>query len=118
MTQASGQRGRDAEHLAASMLAGRGLVILERNWRCRHGELDLIARDGATVVFVEVRLRSRGEFGDAAASIGPLKRSRLLAAASTYLARFPTPPACRFDVVLLDGTTPPRLQWLQGAIEA
>jgi putative endonuclease len=63
--------GAAAETLAARFLAQRGLTIVERNWRRRCGELDLVARDGDTLVFVEVRLRRGNDFGGAAASITP-----------------------------------------------
>ena len=62
-------RGKDAEARAARYLEGRGLTIVERNYRSRYGEIDLIARDGATLVFVEVRARASNTFGGAAASI-------------------------------------------------
>jgi putative endonuclease len=91
----------------------RGLTIVERNWRRRCGEIDLIARDGATLVFVEVRLRRNHGYGGAAASITASKRARLTATASLYLARFAHAPACRFDAVLLDGLEATRIEWLQ-----
>jgi len=111
-------RGREAEALAASYLERNGLAIVERNWRCRHGELDLIARDGDVLVFVEVRLRRRNDFGGAAASIDAAKQAKLVAAAGLYLGRFRTPPACRFDAVLLDALAPARVQWMRSVIEA
>ena len=77
-------------------------TIVERNFRCRRGEIDLIARDGETLVFVEVRLRTRRDFGGAAASITAAKRARIAAAALFYLGRLPRTPPCRFDAVLLD----------------
>jgi hypothetical protein len=66
MALARGEAGRRAEVLAADFLAGRGLVIVARNFRCRRGVIDVIARDGETLVFVEVRLRSRQDYGGAA----------------------------------------------------
>ena len=110
--------GRAAEALAESHLRARGLAILERNVQSRHGELDLVACDGATVVFVEVRLRRPGAFGDAADSITAAKRARLIAAAREYLAARTGTPACRFDVVLLDGLDPSRVVWLRDAFDA
>src|SRR5512141_2069475 len=105
--------GAAAEALAARFLAQRGLTIVERNWRRRCGELDLVARDGDTLVFVEVRLRTRRDFGGAAASITAAKRARMAAAAGLYLARLPRTPPCRFDAVLLDALDPERIEWLQ-----
>jgi putative endonuclease len=99
--------------LAADFLIGRGLVLLERNFRCRRGEIDLIARDGETLVFVEVRLRTRRDFGGAAASITAAKRARLAAAALFYLGRLPRTPPCRFDAVLLDAIDAERIEWLR-----
>lgn len=113
-----GDDGRAAEALAALHLGARGLAIVERNVRSRHGEIDLVARDGATLVFVEVRLRRPGRHGGAADTITAAKRARLVAAAREYLARMPRTPPCRFDVVLLDGLDPSRIEWLRDAIDA
>jgi len=107
--------GAAAEALAARHLAQHGLVILERNWRRRCGELDLVARDGDTLVFVEVRLRRSGDFGGAAASLTAAKRARIVAAAGLYLARLPRTPPCRFDAILLDALDPARIEWLRDA---
>ena len=106
--------GARAEEQAARFLAGRGLKILARNYRCRGGEIDLVCRDGATLVFVEVRLRTNRDFGGAAASITPAKQRRITLAANHYLAGKPL-PACRFDAVLLDGT---RIDWIRNAFDA
>jgi len=105
--------GEKAEALAAEFLAARGMTIVERNFRRRCGELDLIARDGDTLVFVEVRLRTRSDFGGAAASITARKRSRMTAAAGLYLARLARTPPCRFDAVLLDAIDSSRIEWLK-----
>lgn len=118
MTLARGEAGRRAEELAAAFLASRGLVIVARNFRCRRGEIDIIARDGDTLVFAEVRLRSREDYGGAAASITAAKRSRLTAAALFYLGRLGRNPPCRFDALLLDTLEGPRIEWLRDIIEA
>lgn len=110
--------GRRAEAIAASHLERHGLAIVARNFRCRLGELDLIARDGDTLVFIEVRLRSRGDYGGAAASITAAKRARMIKAAQLYLARMPSAPPCRFDAVLLSALDPPQVEWLRNVIEA
>ena len=110
--QASGCR---AEARAAAFLAERGLQVVARNYRTRMGEIDLIARDGAALVFVEVRLRSSGHFGGAAESVDERKQRRLVAAARHYLSRLPADPPCRFDVVTLDGA---RTTWLKAAFDA
>jgi len=107
------QEGARAEDLCADLLRAAGLRLVERNWRCRLGEIDLIAEDRGTVVFAEVRMRSRGGFGGAAESVTATKRARLIAAARLYLTRRPE-AICRFDVFLVDG--PPRhVQWIRNA---
>lgn len=110
------ERGRDAEALAATCLEQRGLRILERNWRCRFGEIDLIAQDGESLVFIEVRARSSREFGGAAESIDAGKRSRLIAAANQYLTRIGLDTPCRFDAVLIGTSSRP--QWVRNAFSA
>jgi putative endonuclease len=109
--QAQGGAGEEA---AARLLERNGLVIVARNYRTRFGEIDLIARDGEVLVFVEVRLRTTGQCGGAAASIGARKRSRVEAAARRFLAGLPREPACRFDVITLEGDAP---TWLRAAFE-
>jgi putative endonuclease len=106
-------RGAAAEALAADFLVARGLAIIARNYRCRSGEIDLIARDRDMLVFVEVRLRSSAAFGGAAASITATKRQRIASAAKHYFGKLGREPACRFDAVLLDGLDPQRIEWLR-----
>lgn len=110
-------RGRDAEARAERYLIGRGLTIVARNYGCRYGEIDLIARDGATLVFVEVRARRSNTFGGAAASITAAKRNKLRRAALHYLASLGRNPPCRFDAVLLSGTAD-AVEWIQDAFGA
>lgn len=105
--------GEAAESLAACFLAAQGLAIVGRNYRCRGGEIDIIARDGRTLVFVEVRLRRNRAFGGAAESITATKRRRLRLAAEHYLARLPAEPPCRFDALLLDELAIERIEWLR-----
>jgi putative endonuclease len=109
-------RGREAEDLAARHLERRGLRVIRRNFRVRGGEIDLICRDGKTLVFVEVRLRSRQDFGGAGESITAAKRRRIILAARHYLARQPNP--CRFDCVLLSGLEDGTLEWIRDAFSA
>lgn len=87
------------EELASQYIRQRGYRILERNCRSRMGEIDIIARDGETVVFVEVKTRSSDEYGSPADSITKAKQSRLIRSASYYLKRQRNCPECRFDVV-------------------
>ena len=107
-------RGAEAEAMAAAFLERKGLHILARNYRCRLGEIDLVARDGDTTVFVEVRQRASRAFGGAAASITSAKRARLVRAARHYLSRLNASPACRFDALLIEGD-PPRIDWIRNA---
>lgn len=105
--------GQTAEARAEAFLKTQGLVTVARNWHCRFGELDLVMQDGETLVFVEVRLRSRSDYGGAAASVTPTKQKKLVAAARLYLAGLKREPACRFDVLAWDGDAAPR--WLKNA---
>ena len=106
--------GEDAERLAAAYLEAHGLRVIARNYRCRFGEIDLIAQDGRVVVFVEVRHRRSAAFGGAAASITATKRRKILRAARHYLAGRTPAPACRFDALLLQGATP-GVEWIRDA---
>ena len=116
------QRGAWAERLACGYLRQRGLTLLTRNFRARGGELDLVMREGDTLVFVEVRYRRGGAGPDAAESIDRRKRQRLLHAGARYLQQHAprdAPPPCRFDVVAVSGGREcPAIRWLQGAFEA
>jgi len=105
--------GARAEAIAAEYLKAHGLSIVARNVRSRFGEIDLIAREGDTLVFVEVRLRRSTRFGGASASITPAKRDRLVAAAETYLATLARVPPCRVDALLLDGLDAARIEWVR-----
>jgi putative endonuclease len=109
--------GAEAEALAAQFLAAQGLAIVARNVRTRYGEIDLVAQDGATLVFVEVRLRRNAAFGGAAESITRAKRARLVTAARQYLARVRGDPPCRFDAVLLDALDARRITWQRDVID-
>lgn len=112
--QATGAAGEAA---AARHLLAHGLKLLERNFRVKGGEIDLVCRDGPATVFVEVRCRatpSGAKFGGAVASITATKQQRLILAARHWLQRHGETP-CRFDCVLIDGD---RLEWLKDAFRA
>lgn len=109
------QRGQAAEQRAAAFLAANGLTEIERNYRVRGGEIDLVMRDGEHLVFVEVRYRSRGDFGGAAASVTSAKQARLALAAEHYLQRSGGLAPCRFDVVALQGDQDP--EWIRDAFQ-
>jgi putative endonuclease len=107
--------GREAEARAEAMLLAQGLTLVQRNYRCRGGEIDLIMRDGGTLVFVEVRYRRSERFGGAIASIDRRKQARLTAAAGYYLQRHPSPLPCRFDVVAIGAGD--RVDWIRNAFD-
>jgi len=111
--------GGVAEERAAQHLRAAGLRLLHRNYRCRMGELDLVAREGDTLVIVEVRLRSSSRFGGAAASITHAKRRRIVRATRHLLARYPSLQKwpVRFDAVLVGAPGGP-IEWLRGAFDA
>lgn len=112
--------GRRAEDRALAYLESQGLALIARNHRCRGGEIDLVMRHGAVLVLVEVRSRSRRDFGGAAASIGARKQRRFVVAARHLLRMRPelAQLRARFDVVAIDpGTTPgaSTLEWIRDA---
>lgn len=108
--QLHGQAGEDR---ALDFLSGHGLTLVERNFRCKVGEIDLVMRHRDCLVFVEVRRRESLEYGGAIASVTPAKQRRMVRAAQFYLLRYRQPPLCRFDVVAIDGNG---LRWLRNAI--
>ncbi len=113
------QIGRGAEERAAQHLRAAGLVLLHRNYLCRRGELDIVARDGATLVVAEVRLRASTQFGGAAASITRAKQRRIVFATRHLLARYPSLQRLpiRFDALLVSADDAP-IEWLRGAFDA
>ena len=119
--------GDAAEDRAAAYLLRAGLTLLARNYRTPGrggGEIDLVMRDkDGTLVFIEVRQRASQRHGGAAASISATKRQRIVFAARHYLARLPTWPPCRFDVVSIQGDSDhpnaeATLEWLRAAFDA
>ena len=105
--------GRLAEDRALVYLQQQGLVCVTRNYACRYGEIDLVMSDGPLLVFVEVRMRKNSNYGGAAASVDAAKQRRLRRTAEHYLMRYRTLPACRFDLVAIDGNT---LTWMRAVI--
>ncbi len=116
--------GAGAEESACCHLLDRGLRLIARNYRCRYGEIDLIMCDdsdnSSTIVFVEVRMRSRTDFGSGAQSVDSRKQGRLLRSAEHYLKRHATLLArCRFDVVSIHRAgNEHRINWIQNAFGA
>jgi putative endonuclease len=101
------QRGAAAERDAAELLIAAGYEIVERNFRCKAGELDIVARDGDVLVFVEVRSRSDDDHGHAVEMIGRAKQRRVVRVARHYLAiAAPGFERCRFDVVAITAGEP------------
>jgi putative endonuclease len=115
--------GDAAEDAALEFLEKAGMRLLQRNFKTPGrggGEVDLIMRalDG-TLVFVEVRKRRSSSHGGAAGSVSALKQRRIVFAARHYIARLPTLPPCRFDVVSLQGTAPDQqIDWIKAAFDA
>lgn len=107
--------GDSGEELALAHLQQHHLTLVERNFLCKGGEIDLVMRSGAMLVFVEVRKRALGRHGSAADSVTLSKKKRLIVAAQIYLQRYRHPPPCRFDVVAIDGAV---ITWLQNAIDS
>lgn len=102
MPNDSAEIGRAAERRAADWLSARGWRILARNFRTRRGEIDIVAQDGDAVVFVEVRSRSRRDYGGPAETVGWLKQRRLRAAAAVYASRLDPTVPLRFDVISVE----------------
>ncbi|WP_295798833.1 YraN family protein [uncultured Microbulbifer sp.] len=117
--------GTQMEVVAAQHLRAAGLKILECNFKSRFGEIDLIARDGETLVFVEVRFRRSNRFGGAGMSVDWRKQRKLHATASNYLQYRRLDCPCRFDVIAIEhaggapaghGETPPlNIEWIKNA---
>jgi putative endonuclease len=112
------QTGRQGEEIAASYLTAKGYTIIQRNWRCALGELDIVMEDGPILVFVEVRTRKGQRFGSAEESITPAKQSRLIELAQTYLQERGTPyPSWRIDVATVQlGPGGPQVNHIKNAI--
>jgi len=111
--------GKRSERQAEQFLRTHGLTMVKRNFRCKTGEIDLIMRDGATLVFVEVRHRSNRQFADGAESVDWHKQQKLIRTASHFLATHPryNDCSCRFDVIAAnaDDVEP---QWYQNAFDS
>jgi len=120
MTSDSHLFGKAAEVAAEGHLRRKGFQILDRNVRYANGELDIVARDGDTVVFVEVKARRSEEFGGASYAVTPKKERKLIQLAAQYLGQHHLQDsACRFDVVLLQGGQPSssKVEHIENAFE-
>lgn len=106
------------EQLAEQFLQQQGLQSLTNNFRCKLGEIDLIMRDGATLVFIEVKYRASNTFGGAMAAVSQRQQQKLLRTAQLYLQRSNYQGPCRFDVVAISGHDPYDFNWMKSAIQA
>ena len=109
--------GRMGEDLACRELERRGYAVLARRYRSRHGEIDIVARDGEAIVFVEVKARRGSAFGGGGAAVTRGKQLRIVQVATDFLARHRLHDApCRFDVVVIDvGSGRPRIEVYRSA---
>lgn len=115
MRTSNQRRGDAAEERALHYLEAQGLVLIQRSFLCKGGEIDLIMRHDQVLVFVEVRQRANQRFGGALASVTAAKQRRLVHAAQVYLQKLSKVPTCRFDLIAIDGD---QLQWLKNIISA
>ena len=108
------QTGSRYEETAAAFLTSKGYRVLERNFRCRQGEIDLILRDGPMLVFVEVKYRSSRTMGDPAEAVTPSKQRRIRSTAQYYLysCGYGEETRCRFDVICILGD---QISWIRDA---
>jgi putative endonuclease len=117
MTHARQKLGAEGESMACVELERLGYRIIERNYRIRSGEIDIVADDAGTVVFVEVKTKTSGDFGDPVEEVTPQKQ-RQIVSMGEYYATYCLPPntSCRFDVVAVDcSVTPPAITVYQDA---
>lgn len=112
------QTGRQGEDIAATYLSEKGCRIVPRNWICATGELDIIAQNGDTLTFVEVRTRRGDRFGTAEESITSVKQARLIELAQTYLQKVPQPhPPWQIDVIAVQlGQELPQINHIENAV--
>lgn len=108
--------GQLAENWACDYLQAQGFKLLARNYRLRGGEIDLIGQDGEYLVFIEVRYRSREDFGGALYSIDLRKQQKIIRTAQHYLLLHPYDLACRFDVIAINAQQ--QITWLKNAFDA
>jgi putative endonuclease len=112
--------GAAAEHAAELWLQAQGLTTVARNWRCKSGEIDRIMWHRDTLVFVEVRCRSRSDFGGAGGSVTIAKQRRIARAAQVFLLQHPSLQRhpCRFDVLLGNAAETDAWNWIRNAFTA
>ncbi len=106
-------RGENSERIASLFLMDQGLKLIDKNFQCKYGELDLVMREGDTIVIVEVRFRKSNKFGGAAESVTPKKQSRIIASTEYYLLVNKLKNPIRFDVIAMSGDTD--INWIKNA---
>ena len=116
--------GKSAETQALHFLESRGLKLIENNYRCKCGEIDIVMRDADMVVFVEVRFRRNNRYGSGAETVGRKKQQKIIASASYYLQRNKklARQPCRFDVISMSpgniGSSGNNIDWIANAFTA
>lgn len=117
-TKPSKDRGDEAESIALEFLERQGMRLIERNYHCRQGEIDLIMEHRGALIFVEVRFRTGSTFGSALESIDARKKSRIIQCASHYLSTLKASRTARFDVVALSpGNRQLDIDWIPDAFQ-
>lgn len=113
------KKGQAAEEAALLFLEKKGLQCVQRNYRTRFGEIDLVMTENNTLVFVEVRFRSHTRFGSVLETVDIRKQTKLIATAACFLEYYHVNCPTRFDVVALTAqkNTPPVFQWIKGAFD-
>ena len=112
------QIGEATETAALQFLLRHGLSLITKNYRCQYGEIDLIMRDGNTLVFIEVRYRQHVQFGGSASSITAKKQKKIMNTALHFLQHHQTDAASRFDVIAMSPSEtkiPYTIDWIQNA---
>jgi len=99
------QQGQHAEQACCTYLIRQGLTLIEKNFHCKLGEIDLIMHEHETLVFIEVRFRKNNAFGGAIASITPAKQQKIRRTAELYMQQYRQLPVARFDVVAMSAIT-------------
>ena len=107
------QKGAQYEDLALQFLLDQGLTLIERNYRCKCGELDLLMEDKGALIIIEVRYRKDNRYGSALESVTKTKQTRIVAATKYYILAHKIDQPIRFDVVAITGDTHP--QWVKNA---
>lgn len=118
-TNATTEIGKQSEQLASEYLIKNGLTIIEKNFHCRFGEIDIIAKDSQTIIFIEVKYRSDVNYGGAISAVSASKQEKIKKSARIYLqqqALNEYNTACRFDVIAMQGQlNSPEITWLTNA---